>query len=483
GIHCIPYLFTNPFFIIVSIAMLWQYYGWTILAGFLAIFLYIPTQFALSKLYSKLRLQAAILGDKRLNLLNEMIADMRLIKMYTWELPYAALVEKIREKEMKKVRMFLYTRGVSNIFSYPISKLFTSLTYLAFFLNGGQLNAQIVFITMTVSMYIFVSTVSLFSNALNIAAEILVSLKRLQEFLLLHEKDTNDIEIVEEVGNLNKYGIWMNNVTATWKNESQPTLSKISLNVQPGELLTVIGPVGSGKTSLLMSVLGEIPVTSGKVIVKGKIAYASQEAWVFNETVRENILFGEEFKEEKYRNVLYITALEKDISLFPKGDLTIVGERGVIMSGGQKARINLARALYLDADIFLLDDPLSAVDVPVAKHIFEKCIMEHLKHKICILVTHQVQFLNPASKILVLNKGTCEFIGNYNKMESFEMLTEILPEKEITKNRIELETALFNDDEIIKSTETTSDDIKDINSVNVSNLNKRWQFRFLILNT
>ncbi|XP_023213313.1 multidrug resistance-associated protein 4-like [Centruroides sculpturatus] len=159
-----------------------------------------------------------------------------------------------------------------------------------------------------------------------------------------------------------------------------------------------------------MSILGEIPVTSGEVIVKGKIAYASQEAWVFNETIRENILFGEKYQEEKYRKVLHITALEKDISLFPKGDLTIVGERGVIMSGGQKARINLARALYMDADIFLLDDPLSAVDVPVAKHIFEKCIMEYLDEKICILVTHQVQFINSASKILVINK-----VGNVNK--------------------------------------------------------------------
>ncbi|XP_067128843.1 ATP-binding cassette sub-family C member 4-like [Centruroides vittatus] len=471
-IYGVPYLFTNPFFITVSIAMLWQYYGWTILAGFFVIFLYIPVQFALSKIYSKFRLEAAILGDERLNLLNEMIADMRLIKMYTWELPYAALVERIRVKEMKKIRMFLYAKGISHILAYPISKLFTSLTYLAFFLNGGQINAEIVFMTMTVSMYIFISTISLFSHAINNFAEILVSLKRLQEFLLLHEKDTNVIEIVREIENSTEYGIWMNNVTATWKKKSQPSLSEISLNVQPGELLTVIGTVGSGKTSLLMSILGEIPVTSGEVIVKGKIAYASQEAWVFNETIRENILFGEEYEEEKYRNVLHITALDKDISLFPKGDLTIVGERGVIMSGGQKARINLARALYLDADIFLLDDPLSAVDVPVAKHLFEKCIMEHLKDKICILVTQQVQFLNSANKIIVLNKGACEFIGNYDKMESLNMLSGILPEQEVSENRMELETALFNDDEIIKSTETMSDDVEDINSSNVENENK-----------
>ncbi|XP_023229457.1 multidrug resistance-associated protein 4-like [Centruroides sculpturatus] len=401
-LYGIPYLVTTPFFIITTIAILWQYYGWTILVGYSVIFLFIPIQLALGKLYSKLRLQAAMLGDERLNLLNEIIADMRLIKMYTWELPYSALLKKIRVKEMNKVRMFLYAKGMSSMLAYPISKLFTSLAYLAFFFNGGQLNPEIAFITMTVSLYIFISTVSMFSLAINNFAEILVSLKRLQAFLLLQEKDSNASKILEERESLTEFGIWVDNVTAAWKKET--TLNDISLNVQPGELLTVIGPVGSGKTSLLMSILGEIPISSGRVTVKGKIAYASQEAWVFNDTIRENILFGEEYQEDKYRKILYITALEKDISLFPKGDLTIVGERGVIMSGGQKARINLARALYVDADIFLFDDPLSAVDVPVGKHIFEKCIMEYLKEKICILVTHQVQFLNSENKVLVLCK-------------------------------------------------------------------------------
>ncbi|XP_067119194.1 ATP-binding cassette sub-family C member 4-like [Centruroides vittatus] len=464
-LYGMPYLVTNPFLIITTIAILWQYYGWTILVGYSAIFFFIPIQLGLGKLYSKLRLQAAILGDERLKLLNEMIADMRLIKMYTWELPYSALLKKIRMKEMKKVRMFLYANSMMTMLSYPISKLFTSLAYLAFFFNGGQLNAEIVFVTMSVSLYIFVSTLTMFSLAINRFAEILVSLKRLQAFLLLQEKDNNASKIEEERERLTECGIWMDNVTAVWKKE--PTLNAISLNVQPGELLTVIGPVGSGKTSLLMSILGEIPISSGKVTVKGKIAYASQEAWVFNETIRENILFGEEYQEEKYKNVLRMTTLEKDISLFPKGDLTIVGERGVIMSGGQKARINLARALYVDADIFLLDDPLSAVDVPVGKHIFEKCIMEYLKEKICILVTHQVQVLNSASKVLVLCKAKCEYIGNYNEMENVKTVIGISSEEGVAENSMELETALFNDDELIENTEA---DVS-VNTENSNNIN------------
>ncbi|XP_023241146.1 multidrug resistance-associated protein 4-like isoform X1 [Centruroides sculpturatus] len=375
-----------------------------------------------------------------------MIADMRLIKMYTWELPYAALIEKIRVNEMKKIRKFLYASGISYILAYPMSKLFILLAYLAFFLNGGQLNTEIIFVTMTFSMYIACQIVAFFSQAVSFVAEILVSLKRIQDFLLLQERENDAVKTARERENSTEYEIRMDSVTAAWKNEFEPTLSGISLNMQPRELLIVIGPVGSGKTSLLMSVLGEIPITSGEVSVKGKISYASQEAWVFNATIRENILFGEEYQEDKYRKILHITALEKDISLFPKGDKTIVGEKGVIMSGGQKARINLARALYVDADIFLLDDPLSAVDVPVAKHIFEKCIMEYLKDKICILVTHQIQFLNSACKILALKKGKCESIGNFKQLENLEMHTGILPKKEVSENSIDLESAVFHDD-------------------------------------
>ncbi|XP_067145213.1 ATP-binding cassette sub-family C member 4-like [Centruroides vittatus] len=168
-------------------------------------------------------------------------------------------------------------------------------------------------------------------------------LSKLWDFLLLPERESNAVKTVEKEVNLNECEIRMDTVTAAWKKGTEPTLNGISLNMQPRELLIVVGSVGSGKTSLLMSVLGEIPITSGEVCVKGKISYASQEAWVFNATVKENILFGEEYQEDKYRKILHVTALEKDIRLFPKGDLTIVGERGIIMSGGQKARINLAR--------------------------------------------------------------------------------------------------------------------------------------------
>ncbi|XP_023242090.1 multidrug resistance-associated protein 4-like [Centruroides sculpturatus] len=180
NIYTFSFFFTNPFLLITAVLLLWQYCRWAFLVGLSVIFLYFPLQIVLGKLYSKLRFQAAVLGDERLNLLNEIIAGMRLVKMYTWELPFASLIEKIRKKEMKKVKMFIYVRGIPITLGYPVSRLFTCLTFLAIVLSGSTLNAQIVFVTMYVSIFIYFGTVVLFSKAVNLIAEMRVSLKRIQ---------------------------------------------------------------------------------------------------------------------------------------------------------------------------------------------------------------------------------------------------------------------------------------------------------------
>ena len=182
-------------------------------------------------------------------------------------------------------------------------------------------------------------------------------------------------------------------------------LKNINFNCKPNELLIVVGPVGSGKSSLLQTILSELRIRKGSIEVNGKVSYACQEPWTFAGTVRENILFDSEYDQEKYDEVIKVCSLERDISLFPDADKTFIGERGIALSGGQKARINLARALYFDADIYLLDDPLSAVDTHVCKNIFEKAIFEFLKLKTVILVTHQLNYIKYADKILFIKEG------------------------------------------------------------------------------
>lgn len=212
------------------------------------------------------------------------------------------------------------------------------------------------------------------------------------------------------------------------------TFQDINAYVKPGELMVVIGPVGSGKSSLLMALLKELPLESGNIEVNGVMSYASQEAWAFVSTVRDNIIFGSEYDEERYKRVIHVCALERDMEQFPFGDQTLIGDKGVTLSGGQKTRITLARALYREADIYLLDDPLSAVDTHVANHIFKKyvqlyllnkfnhnfsfcrCIMKHLSEKARILVTHQLQYLQNADRILILKDSKVVALGTYQEL-------------------------------------------------------------------
>ena len=197
------------------------------------------------------------------------------------------------------------------------------------------------------------------------------------------------------------------NVTCDWKQVSEhPALQNVSLIATDGQLVGISGPVGSGETSLLMCILEELPISSGKISCIGKIAFVSQMPWVYSGTVRENILFGNQFDVQRYNNVIEVCDLQKDIALFSKLDLTEIGQRGVLLSGGQRARVNLARAIYSNADIYLLDDPLRAVDAKVGKHLFERCIKGFLDGRIRILVTHHLQFLEKTDSIVIMQNGT-----------------------------------------------------------------------------
>lgn len=254
--------------------------------------------------------------------------------------------------------------------------------------------------------------------------------------------------------------IVLHNVDAKWvKNATEDTLNNINLSVTESQLVAVIGPVGSGKSSIFNVILKELPVTNGAVNVDGKISYSAQDPWLFNGSVRENILFGNDYVEERYREVVRVCALQSDFDMFPYGDRTLVGEKGKALSGGQKARINLARCVYKDADIYLLDDPLSAVDANVGKQLYEQCIKQYLKHKICLLSTHQLQYLKSADKIMIIKDGKIEIEGNYENLQNsgldFAKLLEEFssceeaedPEQKKVKMRKESEMDLESDEE------------------------------------
>ena len=196
-------------------------------------------------------------------------------------------------------------------------------------------------------------------------------------------------------------------------------LQDVSFQAPERSLTVITGPVGGGKSTLLASIVGETKTSAGSIAYDGSIAYVSQTAWVFSGTLRENILFGEPYDQNKLSMVIGACALQEDLSRFPKGLLTFVGERGVVLSGGQRTRVSLARAVYADADMYLLDDPLSAVDAKVGEQIFNQCICQLLSDRIRIMVTHDENHMKVADQIIVLHKGSLLGKGTLPEVETF----------------------------------------------------------------
>lgn len=280
--------------------------------------------------------------------------------------------------------------------------------------------------------------------ALTCVAEGYISAKRLQEFLLASE-DKRTIMADDEksdkkskkmamatirlacekskrIENLQAEtkGIEFINAAAKWERSDSfcPGVEEINMTVGEKELCAIVGQVGAGKSTLLSILIGELELDAGQLLVNGRISYAAQEAWLFEGSIRNNIVFVDEYDEKRYLDVVRVCALEKDFKLLPNGDMTVVGERGISLSGGQKARVNLARSIYKQADIYILDDPLSAVDTHVGKHIFEECIEKFLTDKICILVTHQLQYLKNVKHLVFVSDGKIAAQGSYQEMQT-----------------------------------------------------------------
>ncbi|XP_045152303.1 ATP-binding cassette sub-family C member 4 isoform X2 [Echinops telfairi] len=375
------FLWAGPLQAIAVTALLWMEIGISCLAGMAVIIVLLPLQSCIGKLFSSLRSKTATFTDIRIRTMNEVITGIRIIKMYAWEKSFADLITSLRRKEISKVLRSSYLRGMNLASFFVASKIIVFVTFTTYVLLGHVITASRVFVAVTLYGAVRLTVTLFFPAAIEKVSEAIVSIRRI-------------------------------------KASETPTLQELSFTVRPRELLAVVGPVGAGKSSLLSAVLGELPPRQGFINVQGRIAYVSQQPWVFSGTVRSNILFGKKYEKERYDKVIKACALKKDLQLLEDGDLTVIGDRGATLSGGQKARVNLARAVYQDADIYLLDDPLSAVDAEVSRHLFELCICQTLHEKITILVTHQLQYLKAASQILILKDGATMQKGTYTEFLS-----------------------------------------------------------------
>lgn len=375
----------------------------------------------MAKKISKFRANTAYRTDERVRLMNEIIGGIKIIKMYTWEKPFTKLIATSRKLEIQQIRGASYLKGIIMSFALFSTRFSTFISILTFVLMGNDPNAYYVFVITSFYNSLRQVMTNQLPQGMTLLAELNVSIRRIQS-LLEYEEIEQVKEKSENIPNSSylgeQSGICIRNATAKWDlTLPENTLSDVSLTVLKGELVAVIGSVGSGKSSLLQVILNELPLNEGEIEVKGTISYAAQEPWLFTGSIRQNILFGQSFNLDRYNKVVKACALERDFSLFPFGDKSVVGERGVLLSGGQKARIGLARAVYKEADVYLLDDPLSAVDTHVGKQLFENCINELLKQKCVILVTHQLQYLASVDNIMVLENGHVAAKGSYEELQ------------------------------------------------------------------
>lgn len=297
------------------------------------------------------------------------------------------------------------------------------LCIIIFVLTGHTLEAEYVFVVKSFYSVLQQSMSVYFPEALKNISESFVSINRIQRFLLSKEYPKNN-KIEQKI--IDKQ-IVLDKVSADWSITCN-TLKNINLQTDnKGKVIAVVGCVASGKTSLLHVILEELSVKSGNVIVNGELSYTTQEPFLMATTIRQNILFDQPYDKTRYQNVINACDLNTDFNNLAYGDNSIVGDRGITLSGGQKARINLARAIYKNSDFYLLDDPLSAVDNAVGVRLFNNCILNFLKNKCVILVTHQVQYLSQCDIIYVMDKGKVILSGKYEDiMNSDVNLTQII---------------------------------------------------------
>ncbi|CAG9767682.1 unnamed protein product [Ceutorhynchus assimilis] len=419
----VHHMWISPLVTLIITFLTWNDAGWAGIIGILTVFLIVPIQGYTGKLSAVYRKATALKTDERVRLMDEILSGIQVIKMYAWEKPFNKLIRYARKSELKIITKSSYVRGLYMTFNLFTTRLALFATLLTIVLMDQPITASKVFVIMSYLNIVSQTMSQMFVRGISEMAELFVAIKRLEEFMLNDEY----VSVVPRKNNneyvSNKHLVHLQDLTVKWNARlSDNALNSINLDVNKGDLVGIIGPVGSGKSSLLQTILGELELVDGKIEVNGTISYASQEAWVFAATVRQNILFGSEYDKKRYTDVVNACALAKDFEQFSNGDLTIVGDRGASLSGGQKARINLARAIYREADIYLLDDPLSAVDIHVSKHLYDLCINGYLYNKTRILVTHQVHHLKDADHIVILNNGRIENEGTFSSLSGSDNL-------------------------------------------------------------
>ncbi|KAF9975164.1 hypothetical protein BGZ73_001272 [Actinomortierella ambigua] len=470
-----------PYEIAVATVMLYRVLGWSVLVGLFVIVPLTPVQAKVGEFFDNACDEKMAAKDKRVGLMTEILSGIKITKLYGWEESFKARIMGYRDIEIKLLRK------VGTVVSF-LSLVFTCLPVFMCMVSlgvystvggpgftRGEINAQVIFVS--ISLFILLNEpVGIMSIIFEARSSLRVACSRVEKFLILREIDTDNVEREKSLPRDKRQPvIKIQNATLAWAPEEDgpaeaddeenddenddeeptetspllgsssdnsniagakainrdPVLKNINISIARGSLTAVVGRVGQGKSSLLSAIIGEMYKHEGVIRVCGSIAYVPQQAWIVHGSVRNNIVLGMPFDQAKYDHILEASGLLPDLAILPAGDQTEIGERGINLSGGQKQRVSLARAAYMDADIYLLDDPLSAVDAHVDQHLWEKLVGPNglLKDKTRVLVTHGIHHLEQVDNIVVLKDGEVSEIGQYSELMShrkafYQLITE-----------------------------------------------------------
>ncbi|KAL6841170.1 hypothetical protein ACP4OV_029139 [Aristida adscensionis] len=425
AMHGLHGLWLMPLQIVVALLLLYAYLGAAVLMTLAVITAVTVITAIANKLNLSYQLRFLGVRDGRIKAITEMLNHMRVIKLQAWEETFGGKVRELRRDELGWLRRIMLFVCANNVVFSSGPLAMTVLVFGVYLAGGGELDAGKVF-TATAFFGMLDGPMRNFPQTIVTSMQAFVSLGRLSKFLSDAEIDSTAVERVGDGAGGGAVAVAVQGGVFAWDVPAgeekggeagmETVLKGIEMEVRRGELAAVVGTVGSGKSSLLSCIMGEMHKVSGKVTIYGSTACVAQTAWIRNGTIQENILFGKPMHPERYSQVLRACCLEKDLEMMEFGDQTEIGERGINLSGGQKQRIQLARAVYQDCDIYLLDDIFSAVDAHTGSTIFTECLKGILKNKTVLLVTHQVDFLKNVDTVFVMKDGLVIQSGIYHEL-------------------------------------------------------------------
>ncbi|KKA26039.1 hypothetical protein TD95_000340 [Thielaviopsis punctulata] len=423
-------LWSAPFQIMICMLSLYDLVGWSMLAGIAVMIIMLPINGVISRMMRNLQKEQMKVKDSRSRLITEIINNMKSIKLYAWGTAFMNKLNHVRnDQELKNLRKIGATQAMAN-FTWNTAPFFVSCSTFAVFVltNDRPLTTEIVFPALAL-FNLLNFPLSILPMVVTAVVEATVAVGRITDFLMADELQTDAVVTGPTPTEMGEETVIIRDGVFSWgANESKNVLGDIDYTAYKGELSCVVGRVGSGKSSFLQTMLGDLYKSRGSVEVRGSIAFVAQQPWILNATVKENIVFGYRFDPVFYDRTVKACALIDDFAQLPDGDETYVGERGISLSGGQKARVALARAVYARADIYLLDDVLSAVDSHVGRHIIDNVLGPRglLNTKTRILATNSIPVLREASYITLLRDNRIAEKGTFKQLMAMKGLVSDL---------------------------------------------------------